>query len=389
MYGLKRLTFTLKPSEDYEIFLVRQNEVEQYIRRIRGFIMIGKPPRMVIYGMLGVGKTHFLYHLGYKLKDLARCIYIEIPPLHRRSRFLDVHTVIMKKIGLQHIRNLYMKAIEVTEPELFGLNTYFKRFSNNKQINKSFDEFTKLRADLAELIKNNILSRERWKSLMRFIAGEKLNARDQRILDIASNRLSEDEAVNVINSIANLIRFFENKMLILLFDEVENLRPLVGDSLRMFTEALRGLVSEDSDVGTIFASTGRTLEQIPIISDETIVRRINKLNYIEFKEYSIKELRQFMFEIINYLRDEEADLSSIISQISMYTKEKIDEKTYPFTYEALEYIIREIEIRFKSGQIEVLRPKEIMEMMDISMAKTLLDNKTFIDTNVVKEALTL
>jgi hypothetical protein len=53
---------------------------------------------------------------------------------------------------------------------------------------------------------------------------------------------AEDDAVGLFGAISRLVKKYENRELTLFIDEMENPKPLVGDSLVMFCEAIGGLV---------------------------------------------------------------------------------------------------------------------------------------------------
>jgi Cdc6-like AAA superfamily ATPase len=365
-YGLKTSYFSLDPSKDYEVFFVREKEAEEFLSLVRRTINTGRIPRFVIYGVFGIGKTHFLRYTAWKLRDVAKSIYVECPPCHRRSKFADFYSVIMRSIGRGYFLELLKKSVEELR-------------SRGEQLSEALG----INQDLASVIENTLNVDDY--SLWLYFSGMKLSSKEARSIGVAHPQIDEDEAVSILNMVASLVKKFEGKQLMLLIDEAELLIRLSGDALNMFTEAIRGLTDERSKVGLIFAVTGRGLDHLPsVLTDNSVKRRIGISNYIPFEEYSESDLREFILSAISYRRIEGFDVSQKLSSIS--TKEHLTEKTYPFTEEAVEHIIRVIATLYKDGKIDAIRPKEALMIMDDSLAIALEDGCSVIDSSVVKRA---
>jgi len=170
-------------------------------------------------------------------------------------------------------------------------------------------------------------------------------------------------AVAILNALSILNIHFKRKPLLFLIDEFENAMHISGDARVSFTEAMRSLVDEGSQASVIFALTARALAEMPSsISDEPVKRRIGLTNYVMFREYNESELEQFVHQVIDYRRDKQFNVKNALS--SLKSAETVTEKTYPFSQDAIEEIVKSVVLFKEQGRIEAVRPKEALEIMD-------------------------
>src|SRR3989442_13037125 len=320
-YGLSKGYFTLNPKEEHDVYLgPRSSDADLSIGHLRRIMKAGRAPKAIVYGVFGVGKTQFTYYLMHKLSDLSRSVYVECPPFHRRSRFTELHNVIMRRLWRDYVLSLFDKA--------------FASISGSHSLSKTLN----LEEDLASTIRTGFESDHR-SLLWRYLTGEKLKSAEIDAIDAVRAQIYEDDAVSILNSVALQVRNFESKQLLLFIDEIENTEPLSGDSLGMFREALRGLVDEGNAVGVVFTASGREMADLPVcITDESVKRRIGMPNYISFRELTQDELKQFIYEVIRYRRTIDFDVSSAVRKMRT-SGESVTGLSYPFTEEAIGSVV--------------------------------------------------
>ena len=368
MYGLKTGYFTLNPKQEYKVFFVRKEEADKFVEYIRGIISSGRVPKAVVYGVFGLGKTHFLHYILYKLNDVSSSVYVETPPCHRRTKFTELYGSILRRMGGRYVLGLLNRAIDTLQPKGISLS-----------------EHLKLDPDLAYTIEETARGKEQH-TLWRYLTGAKLRSAEVRSIGAMTNQLNEDEAVSFLNAIALLIKEFEGKQLMLLVDEIENTNDIGGDSLSMFREAIRGLVDESSRVGTIFAATGRAMEGLPIcITDESVRRRIGFPNYMYFEEYTVDNLAQFIYEVIQYRRREDFDVKVAVKQAKEIHAESVTEKSYPFTEEGIKKIIETVVALRDTGKIPAVRPPEALSIMDRALVVATERSATLVTYEIIDE----
>jgi Cdc6-like AAA superfamily ATPase len=356
--GLKVSYFTLNPSEEFEVFFVRSNLVESFVSSVRRTVSIGKIPKAVVYGPLGIGKTQFARHVMWRLKNIIEPLYIETPPMHRRSRFTDLYSSIMRNLGRDYVLNLLKRATE--RSVLVGLNQ-----------------------DLRRAVENGLASSEY--VLWKYLCGFKLLSSEVGIIQATYPQINEDEAVSILNTIGAEIKALKERPLVLFLDEFENTRFLGGDGLATFREAVRGLTGEGSKVGVVFFTTGRQIPELTtVLWDESVRRRIGVYNFYSFEDYTEQELKQFVYEVIKYRRNEGFDVQTALKRVE--TSEHIDTDSYPFTKEAIDKIVEKVVFLRHEAFTDTLRPKEAMDIMDKALALAIEAGEKCITAETVERA---
>lgn len=141
------------------------------------------------------------------------------------------------------------------------------------------------------------------------------------------------------------------------------------------------MVDESSRIGVIFATTARSVAEMPsVIVAEPVKRRIGITNYIHFEDYTSDELVKFMKQTIAYRRESDFRFIDLGS-----TKEIIDSETYPFTKQAFDQIVNAVTMFYEENRIEGIRPKEALEIMDKALRVAISRNLKYIDSSVITE----
>jgi len=366
--GLNAGYISLNPRRDPSLFLgPRKESINEIIDQMIITIDTSRVLKKVILGPFGIGKTQFIKYAMNKLKDVAFPIYVETPPCHRRTRFIDIHSVIMRRIGRKFILDHLKKTIDLANDK--GITIY-----ELLQIEER---------DIGYTIENNIGINDIM--LWRYISGIKILAADVRILEVLTNQIYEDDSVWILNTIASIVNIFYDKQLVIFMDELENTANIFGDSRVMFTEAIRGLVDESSYVGMVFVVSARSIEGIPIaLTDEPVRRRIGISNYEPFKEYNKEELDGLIRELILYRRNKEVNIKDILKNLSEEEYKNTSTDIYPFTNKAIDKIIEVVYKLRKEGLIDGIRPREALSIMDDSVAYALQNKLHLINEENVK-----
>ena len=351
MYGLEKAYLTPNPREEAKAFVGSRRAVaDSFVEHISRIIKSGRVPKAVLWGAFGTGKTHFCYYVKMRLADIAKVVYVECPPCHRRTKYSELHAAIMRKIGREYALGLIEQTI---------------REAN--RTGKPLAEALGLDQDLTAVIRGGFGSDRT--TLWRYLSGQKLGAREVRLIDAISPQIREDDAVAIVNSIAKLVGSQEKRQLFIMIDEFENTHALLGDSLMMFIGAVRGLVDESSDVGVVFIASVRSMDEMPfIIVEDPVRRRIGLTNFIYYKEYTRQELEELIHQLIEFRREKEFNLDRVLKEDLENITENINARTYPFTQEAINIAIDKVLELRESGEIPSIRPKEALDLLDYALA---------------------
>ena len=370
MYGLEKDYLTPNPREEAIAFVgPRLAIADSFVEHVSRIIRTGRVPKAVLWGAFGTGKTHFSYYVGMRLDDIAKVIYVECPPCHRRTKFSELHAAIMRKIGRTYTLGLIEQIIR-----------------DANRTGKPLAEALGLDQDMAAVIRGGFGSDRT--VLWRYLSGQKLGSRDVRLIDAINPQIREDDAVAIVNSIARLVRVFEKKQLLILIDEFENTHALLGDSLMMFIGAIRGLVDESSDVGVAFIASVRSMDEMPyIIVEDPVRRRIGLTNFIYYKEYVREELEQLIYQLLEFRREEGFELDQGLKGTIGNISETFNRKTYPFTQEAISLAIGKVFELRELGKIPSIRPKEALDLLDYALALGAQNEVPILTSKFVDDAL--
>ena len=359
MYGLKVDNFIINPKEEYEVFFAREAEFQRFFDDLVATMDSGRVPRYVVFGLFGVGKTHFLLHLRHKIGSRVDAFYVETPSCHRRTRFVDFYRAILSVIG----RGTVMKL----------LTSGLKEHRRGLELGLTED---------VRYVINNALSAKKHFVLWKWLMGEKLKASEAEELEAVRAELGDEDAVSILNALAILYEQMNRRAMLILVDEFENTAHIGGDAKTSFSEAMRSLVDESSKVGVIFALTSRALAEMPEPIDiEPVKRRIGITNYVSFREYTEDELERFIEQLIRYRRDSKFDFRKTLGDVRF--SENMNESTYPFTTEAVKQIVSSVILFKEQNKTEAVRPKEVMELMDRALREAVTKKLQVISSDVI------
>src|SRR5436190_130577 len=83
--------FTIETDADAELFFARHDLDEQLKSMLRRSFRTSNPPKMVLYGDWGVGKTHTMRHIEYVIENNAGynaiVVFVELPDITAKSTF--------------------------------------------------------------------------------------------------------------------------------------------------------------------------------------------------------------------------------------------------------------------------------------------------------------
>jgi Cdc6-like AAA superfamily ATPase len=374
VYLLIRPYVKPRPDQDPDAFLGPRltGFADSVILDLRRTLRTGRPPKALLWGDFGVGKTHLTRFAMKQLGDEVKSLYVECPPCHRRSRYTELHAEIMRKLGREYTLGLVERAAR-----------------ENPDVHRLADMLG-IDADMAGTLKAGLVADRAL--LWRYLGGERLRASDLQKIDAVSPQIREGDAVAFLGAVSRLVRKYENKQLLIFLDEMERPNPLVGDALTMFKEAIRGLVDSSNETGVIFVSSGRDVNNtgnyssaVRALADDTIRRRIGLANIRYFDQYSRQELIKLLREVVKHNREKGSDVQAAIRSVK--TKETLGPDTYPFTEEALEKAADFVEQLRRDSKIDSIRPNEALDILDGALALAAEEEPKVIDSVFLQKVI--
>lgn len=339
------------------------------LRRAERALISGRGLKLVLLHKRGDGKTHMANYVANVLSErgLVKKIYLINPAMSRGSRYLELHKIIMRAFrDNKIIPNIFERA-----------------FSSSKNVTELFSSKNLLSAYQAYEAKN-VTEAE----LFRYMSGEKLSSSLLEKLN-ATNELDSSDALRLLRSIADLYWNIEGKMLMLIIDEVDNLKDVTLGA-RDFKEAFRQM-SEISKLSIFFIFNVATEDKLSIdvlpspLKDTGVVTRIGSRNYMIAPEaMRIAELQTFVIEVNKRLRGNHFK-KALNRAIKDCGEKEINENLFPFTksgFEAFEKMVQKFLSESEKGK--ALLPRSVLVYINDCCAEAALQGKAAIDENVVE-----
>jgi len=365
VFGFKQEYLKPDPMKEPKIFLgPRKKSALKIVDDIRLVLDSGRPVKVVIYGLFGVGKTHLITNVKERIRSFVEPYYLECPSQHRRSHFRELQEVMMSKIGKAAFMNNLRKCFE----EYQGQTSEIVFFLD-------------VDADFVEILRKGIIEDEGL--LWRYLLGQKITTAQAITLTAVKQQIDDLDATKIISITAKLFEKYEGKKILFMIDEMEKTDPLMGENMSMYRDSMRALMDISNSASILMISSARALDQFRLLNDDPIIRRIGLHNFKIFKDYDKDELLELMKDVIKERRKTEFSVKEKLKSIK--TQEKINEDTYPFTEDTLKEIIEHVKFLADNNVIAGVRPSELLDLMDLCISKAKEKNSQFIDKKIIKE----
>ena len=286
--------------QDRAVYFGKRKINEEIVDDIRQRYMMGSQPKKYLYGQYGVGKTHTLFNIKYKLEEspeaktskgyTVKCCLIDAE-FKEKTNYNYLHAQIMEALTLEKIREV--------------IGEYLAKNVGPDLEDKLRDDFGD--ANIARAIRALGYTGEPiivWK----WLCGGSLTASELTLYRLTKNINTVSEMYRVLVGIMRLF-IAKDTYYLFLFDEMEGLKNIRNQDCReSFHDAFRKLSDDDNDVvGFIISIFTVSEDEIPeFIYTQDIVTRLNQAN-IHHLEYLAHEddVRQFLKDLFALVIDDE------------------------------------------------------------------------------------
>jgi Cdc6-like AAA superfamily ATPase len=270
--------------EDAELMFSRADLEPRLERIVRRAFRTQVPPKMVLWGDWGVGKTHTLRHLIWSIEANpdynAKCVFVELPDFSKKSDFSAAHAAILDAIGLDQARDWVLRY----------------QASKGGSAEDALHDFT-TSADIASAfmtlpIRGDI-SRIAWD----WLRGVKLAAGEARTAGLPPVLHQSQSMASAVRLLGKLSRELDDQMLIVFLDEADKLRAIEDpDAVSHWLNAMRILSDPlTKEIGLIVAASFRDRNEFPPpLTDGQVLSRIGESNYIELPTFTEDDAAEFV-----------------------------------------------------------------------------------------------
>ena len=284
--------------EDRAAYFGKRKINEEIIEDIRERYMMGNQPKKYLYGQYGVGKTHTLFNIKYKLEESpeakaitdyeVKCCFIDAE-FKEKTNYNYLHAQMMEALTLEKIREV--------------IDEYLAKNAGPTLEDKLRDDFGD--ANIARAIRALGYAGEPI-TLWKWLCGGSLTAAELTSYNLTKNMDTISEMYRVL---VGIMRLFVDKGIYYLFllDEMEGLTNVRNQDCReSFHDAFRRLADdENSVVGFIVSIYAMQEEDIPdFVFREDIKTRLNKANihHLEYLAHD-DDVRQFLKDLLELVID--------------------------------------------------------------------------------------
>ena len=315
--------------EDRAAYFGKRKINEEIIEDIRERYMMGTQPKKYLYGQYGVGKTHTLFNIKYKLEESpeakkitdykVKCCLIDAE-FKEKTNYNYLHAQMMEALTLEKIREV--------------IDEYLAKNAGPVLEDKLRDDFGD--ANIARAVRALGYAGEPI-TLWKWLCGGSLTAAELTSYNLTKNMDTISEMYRVL---VGIMRLFVNKGVYYLFllDEMESLTNIRNQDCReSFHDAFRRLADDDNGViGFIVSIYAMQEEEIPdFVFREDIKTRLNKANihYLEYLAHD-DDVRQFLKDLFALVIDDD-------KKKEKENQEKIPEglEYYPLTDAAMDEFV--------------------------------------------------
>jgi hypothetical protein len=287
------------------------------------------PPKFVLYGDWGVGKTHVMKHIMHWMDTrpefAANYSYIEIPDVLSKSTFALAHSALMDALGMDRVKTWMFQYNAKHQ-----INTFetIRRHTQSEDIARAF----------GALLTYGEANRLAWD----WLRGSSLSAAEARNVGLPPGLDQSAQLVAVLRVLGMLSREVESKFLVLMIDEAARLLTVTKDeAIAHWLNAFRILADTGTrEVGLIVSGSFADFDDIvPMLSDNQVVRRFGEEHYIALPRLQEADARVFTSALVSTWIEDEKRARLLLAHGAQADGESLDDSTFPFTSVGLDAFV--------------------------------------------------
>ena len=355
-YGLLRDNFILDPLSDTECFAREDIRTQAIADGLDIDLVTGMAPKRLVWGPYGGGKTHTLMRTMRQLDGLTdvHVVRMECPDLSKKSRFHDLYREgIMREIGQDFVLGLIEEAVQrVGLARREEMLDRIKRALGSEELAKA----------AIRIIDPNFEELRLW----RWIAGVPLSRSDLDDLGQTQD-LTQAEAArlaDMIITLGRLLKELRGQTLVLVLDEMERLYAIGPETVTTFLSGFARLADPNQKyVSVLIGSSADAEDELVEIFrfQGPVSSRLGDHAKIEIPSLHDEDVGGFIRGVVEYLRDDSADLAGLVDAARKETDETVGEAYFPLTEEAVDAL--------KSQLSHIMTPREITIKMTRALGR--------------------
>jgi len=309
----------LANSEDAKQYFGRKEVKSKLEEKLSNEIRIEGKNDTMFYGESGTGKTQTLLFakefLKKNYKGKMYSVYVECTGLSAKS-FVNFYAEIIRKLTTKFITDTMIECYLKLDDEL-----KLEHDADREKVINSFSERLDYNTDLARVMlfyRENSHREEKRYLVQRWFAGEKLQAKEKMELGVIKDNSNADSALQTLIGIfkMNVIAHKGEKMIVLMLDEMENVKAATGQE---WIHAFRQLL-EAKSLAMLLCGQVESMEELYLFRDEAVKSRFPANAQVELPAFPTDdEIKDFVRDFIQYMPKQDCK-PSIKERVQKYSK---------------------------------------------------------------------
>lgn len=362
--------FTIENDSHAELLFARQELDEKLQAILRRAFRTNTPPKFVIYGDWGVGKTHTLRHVEYVIATNtafpATTVYVELPDISKKSSFQVAHAAFLDALGIDRAKQ-WMATYQVKHQE--DALARIQEMTQSGDIAKAFSTLPGFGEG----------ARTAWD----WLRGVSLTPADARGVGLPPVLEQSSHMGGVLKMLGELSRDVEDKMLVLMLDEAEKIQFVTdGDALNHWLNAFKVLADPlTKDVGLVISAAFRDPDDMPgPIADQNVRTRFGEEHYIMLENFDEAATRDFVTALVGAWVDPARRTELEGAHAGESDGEAIS--NFPFTDQGLDGFV---EYACRNGGVST--PRDVQKALDDILNYAIDDSRHVVSSDYLDQIL--
>jgi Cdc6-like AAA superfamily ATPase len=361
-YGLKdgHKDFFIENDVHARLLFARSELDDELQSILRKSFRTSNPPKFLLFGDWGVGKTHTMRHIEHVVSSTpgfdAHIVLIEMPDITAKSTFQVAHSALLDSLGLNRVKN-------------WVLQFQTKNQSKAQEVIQHQTQSEDIARAFLTLIGYGDSARICWD----WLRGVELSSSEARSVGLPSALSQSNQLVSVLRMLGRLSKDVDGKTLVLMLDEATKLESVTnGDAIAHWINSFKILSDKlTKEVGFIVSASFRDPDDMPEpLSNAQIRSRFGDKHYIQLRNFGSEEANVFVRALLVEWVDPAKRAALMAAHNADVQSENITDKTFPFTERALEQFI---EYACRNGGIT--NPRDIQSTLDDILNRAIDDGR--------------
>ncbi len=370
-FGLKteHNDFSIETDTDAKQFFARHDLNDDLMAKLRRSFRTGNPPKLVLYGYWGWGKTHTLRHMQYKIETSADfpaiVVFVEMPDITMKSTFQVAHSALLDALGFDRAKQ-WVLLYQTRHPD------------NARELIQDFTQSGDIATAFANMLAFGEGSRIAWD----WLRGISLSAADARLAGLSPGLSQSTHFVKVLQMFGRLARDVEGKMLVFMLDEAAKLDYVSNpDAVNHWLNAFKLLAdSQTKEVGFIVSGSYTDMSDMALpLQDEQVVGRFGDPNYIPLRPLDEEDTKTFVTSLLQEWIDPAKRKEITNNWAVQADDETVTDTTFPFTEPGLD-----LTVQYACRQGGYTSPRDIQVTLDDLLNRAIDDGRHIVSASYLR-----